>query len=989
MPVIHERRVKGVEFDSRRYMPDDIADDMERKYDIQKRERARNSTKEHPYIYNPYSKRLGKSSTTSVGKDIEDSKLNSRIESLDKEAMQYILESDNIVEEYNEWIDFKVSNIIRKAKNNKLELGSGSIELMIQDICDDLMTKYNMSEGDIHKYIKNTYFYTTDNPNNIKLLIKLRIKYCEKITNLLTRMLQNNYKLLGIYNFEVESLIQDIENGSTDKKRVAINKIKDKIYANLPKFYKNDNCLDLTSLGFGKIFFAHAASKDLLSEYLNARYNNASYDAKEYKNSNVFGAIDELLQKSMIYDAIINCHGTSYVDVAPGSYKEWRMQPVQIEGFRFNDMEAAVEFLISKGYKKILIASCNPGHYKLPDNLVNQKGIVINYSDNDNLMENTEFDLPIDQIDSILAEANKYIEELEEAYGYIDDMETIDESFISSIKEYASKAAKFVVGLFKRLWGFVVEMTKRIKDGFIKLLDKIRGKKLEKTVTAKIVVIEAARNNEYKITSPEQLKNVVMKSIQSIQKEIAVQQKMQISATEKLNQMTQKLRDDSMRTESAYEDDLLDFLGYSTVSEALVLNEAVLSSKERKDLPSTAFGLPDKRKFPLNDYDHVIMAIKFFNRCDKKDQEELAKNIIKAMKKYKVPYDKIGKNNKLRNYIPSLNESVVNEGLFKKDPYKTIIKKYKNYRQTLDCTNEIKDIENSLVPEIVKNVGINPDKIEYYFDNTQIDITFKTNLSEYDNVKKIHKLYDDVAKSKGVTVLYDKYTNDIIKYKNYIIYVWTNDEDDELCMYGFQLRLSILYCKKYADICKIPISAIETLCKSVIIYDTSLVTPEFISFSVRTSCKDEYPKIEQETGCKIIPKMFRIYVFPNNIMSESVGNPVVGLNTERQMVVDNMYNNAFTSLSVDQKIIDDCLNATAKALINKEDKFYVPYIPYISESLNIDPNIGFYKDTNGIFVMNENTGLRSPSYKDVDDIDDRTILYITYGELNDAKMNDL
>ena len=39
--------------------------------------------------------------------------------------------------------------------------------------------------------------------------------------------------------------------------------------------------------------------------------------------------------------------------------------------------------------------------------------------------------------------------------------------------------------------------------------------------------------------------------------------------------------------------------------------------------------------------------------------------------------------------------------------------------------------------------------------------------------------------------------------------------------------------------------------------------------------------------------------------------------------------------------------------------------------------------------MNENTKLRSPSYNDVDDIDDRTILYVTYGELNDSKLNDL
>ncbi len=215
-----------------------------------------------------------------------------------------------------------------------------------------------------------------------------------------------------------------------------------------------------------------------------------------------------------------------------------------------------------------------------------------------------------------------------------------------------------------------------------------------------------------------------------------------------------------------------------TISESLSLNEATLSSKERKALPDKTFGLPEKRKFPLNDYDHVVLAIKFFNRCDKKDQEELAKNILKAMRKYKVPTDKIGKNNKLRNYI------------------------------------------------------------------------------------------------SGST-------------------------------------------------------------------------------------------------------------------NEAVTTPVVGLTSKTPVIVDNMYNNAFTSLEMDEEIIRNCIMSSTKALLNKEDKFYVPYIPYIQESLNIDPNIGFYRDRNGIFVMNENTKLRSPSYNDVDDIDDRTILYVTYGELNDSKLNDL
>lgn len=444
---------------------------------------------------------------------------------------------------------------------------------------------------------------------------------------------------------------------------------------------------------------------------------------------------------------------------------------------------------------------------------------------------------------------------------------------------------------------------------------------------------------------------------------------------------------------------LEDFLNNGmTISESLALNEATLSSKERKALSDKTFGLPEKRKFPLNDYDHVVLAIKFFNRCDKKDQEELAKNIIKAMKVYKVSADKIGKNNKLRNYIngslkeyairEGVGETILDEGLFKKDPCKDAIKKYKNYNPSRpDCDKTMKDIENTLVNDIAKNIRTKLIKVENNEDDT-VSAIFKT-----DKVSGLNKrCFDAVIRSKGAILLNESYRLIIVKYKDCILLVSTSDEDDDDIESNFRIDLSILYCKEYSDICKISTSSIEALCRNVNITYTSLVNPAFVSFSVAgggNAYIDKYPNIEKNTGCKIIPKAFVIYVFSNNTIHESVGVPVVGLTNKTPVIVDNMYNNAFTSLEMDEEIIRNCMMSSTKALLNKEDKFYVPYIPYIQESLNIDPNIGFYKDRNGIFVMNENTKLRSPSYKDVDDIDDRTILYVTYGELNDSKLNDL
>lgn len=570
---------------------------------------------------------------------------------------------------------------------------------------------------------------------------------------------------------------------------------------------------------------------------------------------------------------------------------------------------------------------------------------------------------------------------------------------------------------------------------------------------------------------------------------------------------------DDIKESTLLTETLEDFLNNGmTVSESLALNEATLSSKERKSLPDKTFGLPEKRKFPLNDYDHVVLAIKFFNRCDKKDQEELAKNIIKAMKVYKVPAEKIGKNNKLRNYINGpLKEFAIHEGLFSK--YKTVTKEIPPKVSKKDAITKAYQIGDELlssteyrsIKKYVKKLFTNKDEYASFIkgetndyalysykvpDNAQgrrdifgpefnekedndydwVDDSliykfggeFIKLVNEIDNCYSIseedNELYEGdfylsyhkatkkvkVDKKTGKEInesvldegLFSKYktekreiipkvskkeaANKIInylntllngKYKNFKPYVeivvnnksisdFTKETNSNyiinLDLYNFNVPEDdkdiqvITYgkCKtfeEYED--KLPDNMIldlyhdlqkfaKNICDNM--YDIYCVPDQgwslYGTVSFDFTKKYETVKVNKKTG---------------KVVNESVGNPVVGITNNTPVIVDNMYNNAFTSLEMDEEIIRNCMMSSTKALLNKEDKFYVPYIPYIQESLNIDPNIGFYRDRNGIFVMNENTKLRSPSYNDVDDIDDRTILYITYGELNDSKLNDL
>lgn len=81
-----------------------------------------------------------------------------------------------------------------------------------------------------------------------------------------------------------------------------------------------------------------------------------------------------------------------------------------------------------------------------------------------------------------------------------------------------------------------------------------------------------------------------------------------------------------------------------------------VNETKRSELPDDVFGIPEERKYPLDTEEHVRSAIKLFNHVDDKYEAELAENIIKQMKKYKIDDITIGEKNRLSKYI--VNESL-------------------------------------------------------------------------------------------------------------------------------------------------------------------------------------------------------------------------------------------------------------------------------------------------------------------------------------------
>ena len=90
-------------------------------------------------------------------------------------------------------------------------------------------------------------------------------------------------------------------------------------------------------------------------------------------------------------------------------------------------------------------------------------------------------------------------------------------------------------------------------------------------------------------------------------------------------------------------EDVTEMYDYQTLTE--------MSSESRNKLKDSDFGLPNKRKYPLDTESRVRSAIKFFNYCSDNEEKELADNIKKAMKKFNITDVKIGNKNRLSNYI--------------------------------------------------------------------------------------------------------------------------------------------------------------------------------------------------------------------------------------------------------------------------------------------------------------------------------------------------
>lgn len=263
--------------------------------------------------------------STSLGSTVIDSSAQKYISNIDVEKEKSIAESENILEEYFAYIGGHLTSAIEKyGDNNK----SSQIEKrMVEEI--GYMQENGFSPTDINNYIMGNYYgfdeiakklgykdaieynekgsndkeTTTKISNIIRSMLKLRLNYVNKIIQLLSQMVQANYKQLGLSEQQMKAYLESLSKGDNSSTQTA-DEIYKKIRENSKQYEINGGeGYDFRKLGFGCIFGT--------SERLGLAGTDGSNK----------DAMLRLIQSAMRYDAVVLAHGGSGIDNQPLFHK--------------------------------------------------------------------------------------------------------------------------------------------------------------------------------------------------------------------------------------------------------------------------------------------------------------------------------------------------------------------------------------------------------------------------------------------------------------------------------------------------------------------------------------------------------------------------------------------------------------------------------------------------------------------------------------------
>ena len=220
-----------------------------------------------------------------MGSDAYNSIIQKYLEKYDKDMDEAILRSENIVKAYNDFINCEFDKAAITAREKLMNSDTlNAIEMMAAAY--EQYVSIGVNEGMMRKYCIDNAFFTSDNPDEIKRMLKMRINYSNTMIKLFQAMLNENYTLLGFSKDEALLLSQQLVSKDQDERQMSIKAMKDALMQNKAKFDKGRGFIDLRPLG-GGVFFG-TVEETGLDKFIN---------------------IESMLQTSLRYDCIVFGHG--------------------------------------------------------------------------------------------------------------------------------------------------------------------------------------------------------------------------------------------------------------------------------------------------------------------------------------------------------------------------------------------------------------------------------------------------------------------------------------------------------------------------------------------------------------------------------------------------------------------------------------------------------------------------------------------------------
>lgn len=211
-----------------------------------------------------------------------------------------------------------------------------------------------------------------------------------------------------------------------------------------------------------------------------------------------------------------------------GTARKWVVQP--IDTLTTSDNNTIIDVLRAlkrEGFKHVYVGACNPGDVSLPTDIRNDKDFVVEMGRASVYLEQNLDDFNLSILESNLNTVAKlYGSEYEfytlnELYDELDniyDQIPIHEGAWDVIKNIAKKAIQIIIGIWKRVIGFLKNLFEKIRAKIAKRFGDKREAKTKKPVQLSLIEVKdgKAKMVKYTANSPVEIQEQITKSNRTI-----------------------------------------------------------------------------------------------------------------------------------------------------------------------------------------------------------------------------------------------------------------------------------------------------------------------------------------------------------------------------------------------------------------------------------------------------------------------------------------